>query len=178
MSPQPSHFRQERSTATRVICRGLIALLGLSVGCQAQPAGATSARVPPPKATGEIEHCAANLHDLSGYLLQYYVMNHKLPDTLGDLKPLAESELPLTCPISQQPYIYIAQGLRSNSDPRWLLIYEPVPHDGIRNAILGAEPVGNQPLGLWVIQLDNKSFSAFRQPASPVAAPDSAHSTN
>ena len=138
-------------------------------GCNSQPAAAPAPA--PALASASIEQCAANLHDLSGYLLHYYVLHRKLPATLDELRPLAaiDRPLPLVCPTSGKPYVYFAQALRSDTDPRWLLLVETEPHDGIRNAIVGADPEGNRPLGLWVIHLDEKAFASFRRPAPSAA---------
>ena len=46
--------------------------------------------------------CAARLHDLSGLLLLYFVTNHRLPEKLEDLAPLADPDMEFgtTCPAS------------------------------------------------------------------------------
>ncbi len=152
----------------RILASSLALLVMMALaGCQAQPASAPPAV---PAATGAIEACAANLHDLCGYMLQFYVLNGRLPETLNELAPMADfdRELPRVCPVSGQEYVYVPEGLRSPTERRWLLLYEPVAHDGVRNAILGAEPQGNQPMGLWVVQLNETSFRSFRRIIVPL----------
>lgn len=153
------HYQQLSRPLARAV---LAAAIGCGfAGCTSEPAAAPAPS--PALADASIEQCAANMHDLSGYLLQYYVMHRKLPKTLDELRPLADIDrpLPLTCPTTAKPYRYVADGLRSESDPRLLLLYETEPHDGLRNAIVGAEPEGNRPLGMWVIQLDERAFASF-----------------
>src|ERR1051325_5450444 len=51
--------------------------------------------------------CPERLHDIAGALLNFLVQYNRLPPSLEDLKPMkGESALVLTCPLTNQKYIY------------------------------------------------------------------------
>ena len=113
--------------------------------------------------------CAARLHDLSGLRLLYFVTNHRLPEKLEDLAPLADPDMEFgtTCPASGQPYVYVPAGLPRSGSSRVLLVYDAVPaHGGIRNVIVASPPQGDQPLATWVMPFTEERFRRHVQPGN------------
>lgn len=140
----------------------LIAMLVLVAGCQTVAAPQAPVRV---KQMPD-DPCATQLHDLCGYLLQYYLVEKRLPTNLDDLKPLVDADQPLTlaCPVSGQAYTYSARGLIAPGDRRELIVFDASPsHDGKRQAILAAPPDPDtaRPLSLWVVQIPEQAFKLY-----------------
>lgn len=109
--------------------------------------------------------CAMRLHDISGLLLHYFVVNSRLPDRLEDLAPLADAGMKFepTCPVSDRPFVYAPGGLPGTGTDRLLLVYEAVSaHDGKRWAILASPAQGSQPLATWVVLLNEQRFRAHQ----------------
>lgn len=163
---QPSLTK--RRTSLLAVC--LAILSGLLAGCQSQPADRTSAAansLAPSKKPVPVDVCSDNMHDLAGYLLQYYVLHREFPERLEDLQPLvdADRKLPLACPVSQRPYLYFPAGLRATGETRRLVVVDPAAsHDGKRWAVISLEPGAKQPLGLWVVLLEEKDFLKYQLP--------------
>lgn len=136
-------------------------------GCEAEQAGAPPRAGGPTQLTG-IDDCSLRLHDVAGYLLQYYTAHHELPQSLQELQPMAgDRELPLTCPVSGKPYQYHPDGLVAAAGQKQLLLVDPEPsHNGHRWAIVTMPPSGKTPLGLWVIQLKEVAVQQFHAPRS------------
>jgi len=108
--------------------------------------------------------CDIRLHELAGPLLEYYVLNHRLPQRLEELAPFAEAgtDFQLTCPVSGQPYVYAPNGLTHQGSARVLLVYDRVPaHKGVRWGLLVSPAEGDQPLSTWVQPLDEKRFRQY-----------------
>lgn len=96
---------------------------------------------------GPLDVCANRLHDISGLLLQYYLINKRMPASLSDLAKLADADQPavLTCPASGKPYIYDPVGFQVPDKAGVVSIYDPEPsHDGVRWAIT-LEQTGSVP---------------------------------
>jgi hypothetical protein len=128
-------------------------------------APAKKGAVPPvdaPTLSGDT--CDIRLHELAGPLLEYYVLNHRLPQRLEELAPFAEAgtDFQLTCPVSGQPYVYAPAGLTHQGSARVLLVYDRVPaHKGVRWGLLVSPAEGDQPLSTWVQPLDEKRFRQY-----------------
>ena len=108
--------------------------------------------------------CDIRLHELAGALLQYYVLNHHLPERLDELAPFAEpdTEFHTTCPVSGQPYVYAPAGRTRQGSARVLLVYDATPaHKGIRWGLLVSPAEGDQPMSTWVQPLDEKRFRQY-----------------
>lgn len=148
----------------RTVCHGLglcltvVAACAL-VGCQAEN---TSPVQPTPRpAAAQEELCAAHMHELSGLLLQHYLVHQRLPDTAEALTDLAGSDA-LKCPVTGTDYLYFPEGLRAPDQPRWLVLVDADrPSAGHRSAIVISEPQGTQPLGMWVVNLSDKQLSQY-----------------
>jgi hypothetical protein len=124
---------------------------------QQRPASRTNAA----SALPAEDECAARLHDLSGLLLQYFLLNKHLPERLEDLAPLADpgTDFQITCPASGKPYVYVPAGLPGSGSGRVLLVYDAVPaHSGIRWVIAASPPQGDQPLSTWVMPFSEQRF--------------------
>ncbi len=137
---------------------------GLVAGCRTEPAAAGRT---PATATNAIDSCASNMHELSGCLLQYYVVNHTLPERLTDLQPMVDfdKKLPLACPLNGKAYLYFRDGLIAASEPKRLLVVEPEPiHNGGQWGIVTLPAQGNTPLGLWVVHLSPTAVQQFHTP--------------
>jgi hypothetical protein len=111
-----------------------------------------------------IDDCAAQMHDLAGYLLQYYVVHGRIPETLETLAPFVDfdQELPVRCPGDRAPYLYFPEGRKSPTEARWLILADANPvHGGNRSAIVVTEPEDQRPLGFWVVVLTGEQFLEF-----------------
>ena len=134
--------------------------LVLAAGCQTEP---SKPRAKSGSAT-KADSCAENMHDLCGYLLQYYVVHHALPERLAELQSLVDldRQLPLACPKSGKAYLYFRDGLIAEGEQNRLLVVDPeLSADGNRWAIVTLPPEGKTPLGLWVVQLNQIAFQQF-----------------
>ena len=118
----------------------------------------------PPSSADE---CASRLHDVSGLLLQYYLLNRQLPATLEDLVPLADAgvEVNLNCTASGQPYVYTPGGRRAPGSERVLVLYDPIPaHNGFRWAVTMTPPVPGQAWATWVVPLTDAVIASYTLP--------------
>ncbi len=153
--------------------------LGLLASCQSpqgqnprraagDSAGVISELSPPGSADQAVgsDPCAARLHDIAGAMLFYFALNKHLPASLSDLQALSDFDNPLVfaCPHSQQPYVYVPEGLRSVNRPKLIILHDPVPRDGKRMCIL-IQPTGpGAAQSLEVVNLPEPLFLAY-QPA-------------
>ena len=129
--PTPGRSGSERAFWARAIVTSVIclALAGTFCGCKSSGGPSTGGNVNPAQGTAAREQpwrlkspgdpsaatdpCAMRMTDICGMFLAYYVVNHRLPDTLDELKPFAdEPGFDFTCPVSHQPYVYVPGGLR------------------------------------------------------------------
>jgi hypothetical protein len=115
-----------------------------------------------PQALSPFDPCPERLQDLAGALLNFMSQYNRLPPTLEDLSPIKPSTpLALTCPLSNQKYIYNPNGIKF-SQGRWAVVYDPAPsHSNYRWAIVFAEPkqAGHAPVPT-VIAISEAEFKA------------------
>jgi len=114
--------------------------------------------------------CATRLHDISGTMLMYYLLNKKLPERLDLLRPLADAgtELNFTCPASGKPYIYAPGDTAVPVSERRLVLYDATPaHHGLRWGIVAAPAQGDQPMSLWVEPISDAALREFLQGSPP-----------
>jgi hypothetical protein len=127
-------------------------------GATTGPAGAADRQSAPLSNT---DPCATRLHDLCGPLLLYYAVNHKLPQSLDDLRSTGmDVPADLTCPVSHRPYVYNPAGLLAPNGQGKMIIYDATPaHSHLRWAIAILEPQrSNAPLIAKVIAAPNSAF--------------------
>ena len=88
-----------------------------------------------------LDPCPERLHDIAGALLNFLVQYNRLPPTLEDLPPVrGGAPLVLSCPLSNQKYIYNPDGIKIGFN-RWAVVYDPAPsHSNYRWAIVFSEP--------------------------------------
>lgn len=130
------------------------------------PAGTASTAVIP-----NTDPSAMKLHDIEGALLMYYALNKRLPDRFEQLQPLADVDTPLdlTCPGSDKPYVYTADGIKLQDREARIVVYEPAPlHSGYRLTIVINEPTPLKPLVAEVVAMP-ESFFMLRPPAAQSA---------
>lgn len=115
--------------------------------------------------------CATRLVDIEGALLEYYVTMHHWPASLDELKPLSTTPLELTCPASNQHYIYNPNGLEGPGDPRKLIVYDAQPvHNNSRWGIVLGHDVNSPTPALDVKLFPETVFRQYHQSA-PKPAP-------
>jgi hypothetical protein len=125
-----------------VITTTVVALFAFAVaGCAPgkQPNATTDAAAP----LSNRDPCATRLHDLSGQLLMFYLVNERLPSALDELATLSPdgAKPDLTCPVSHKPYLYDTVGLIHPITLDRMIVYDPEPsHAGFRWAIAAVEP--------------------------------------
>ncbi len=92
------------------------------------------------QALSPLDPCPERLHDIAGALLNFLVQYNRLPPTLEDLKPVqGGAALVLTCPLSNQKYLYNPDGIKFPPN-RWAIVYDPAPsHSNYRWAIVFSE---------------------------------------
>ena len=110
--------------------------------------------------------CASRLQNIEGAMLEYYVTAHHWPASLDELKAISSEPLELTCPVSNQRYIYNLQGLEGPGDPRKLIVYDALPvHNNARwGIVLGREVIGGNP-ALDVLLIPEAAFRQYHQSA-------------
>ncbi len=146
------------------ICAMLACMLG---GCVTEP-------VAPPRklavpAASAADACSDNMHNLSGYLLQYYFLHREFPEHLADLQPLVDVDhrFSLVCPGSGNTYLYFPSGLVAPEEKRRLVVVDAdAVHAGGRWAIVATPAEGTQPVALWVIRIDEPKLKQY-QASSP-----------
>jgi hypothetical protein len=141
----------------------LLLVMALMPGCQAEKP-LVAKPVPPAPAT---DACAGNLHELSGLLLEYYLVHRDLPESLDAAIALADALQPVSaiCPASGQPYVYSAAGLVAAGESRRVVVMDPQPsHDGGRWALVTVPRDARTPLGLWVVKLSETVAQQYHQP--------------
>lgn len=125
-------------------------------------------RKPDPSVAATAEACWNNMHELSGYLLQYYFLHREFPEHLADLQPVVDvgRMLSLACPVSGKPYLYFPSGLVALDEKRRLVVVDAeAVHAGGRCAIVATPSEGSQPVALWVIRIDEAKLKRY-QPAA------------
>lgn len=143
-------------------------LLPQQLPTRTQPqASATPGKVP----AFDVDDCAARMQTLEGQLMMYYFKYQKLPMALDELRSVADpgEEVPVSCPVSHQPYIYNPAGLVFGTDVRRLVAYDASPaHSGTRWGILFGQAKGREPVNMQVIQIPEASMVGYHPaPASP-----------
>jgi hypothetical protein len=107
---------------------------------------------------------AARLQEISGALLEYYAIHDHLPSVLADLQSLSDLEQPLNfvSPTSGKPYVYVPAGLKSPSDSRQIIVYDPTPDaTGLRNVILLRRPHARESAATWVDRMPEGVFNQY-----------------
>ncbi len=100
-------------------------------------------------------------------MLMYYALNKQLPLSLEALKPFANTgtELKLTCPESNLPYVYSRDGLVAAGTDRRIIVWDPTPaHHGMRWCIVMPYQKPGDPLVPEVVPIQEKAFQAFVTP--------------
>ena len=111
--------------------------------------------------------CSMRLHDLSGALLLYHSQTGRLPQSLEELRrlPGAVSEMEsFNCPVTNEPYLYSAEGISVLGRVSKLLVVDPVAaHDGTRWAVEVHDSKPGSPLVTETVQIPEKFFRSNRQ---------------
>ena len=118
---------------------------------------------------GRVDHRSVRLrlHDISGQMLWFWAVNHRLPEMLDELRTTADpgTNVDYTCPVTHKQYGYAPGGWQALNQPRRLVVYDSVPNpDGSRWAILIGEPKAAQPLATWVVKLPEMMFRSYLPP--------------
>jgi hypothetical protein len=110
--------------------------------------------------------CALRLHDIAGAILMYYALNREMPTHLEDLRAMqdVDQQLNFTCPVSNQPYVYVPQGMTSPGRTKMILVHDPTPsHNGTRWCILAASGKPGEPISLEVLPITEPVFLSYKQ---------------
>lgn len=110
----------------------------------------------PPNAVEATDPVASRLHDLSGLLLEYYLINKRMPAGLDELKVLADPTQPtdFVDPRTGQPFVYLPQAARMTSGDTRLVVYAPSPDSqGVYQGVLMRLARGSQVTATWVVSL-------------------------
>jgi hypothetical protein len=117
--------------------------------------------------------CDANLHELSGLLLEHWLNHRRLPGSLEELRPLADpvQANAFTCPFAKKPYAYLPQASRMVGAVPRLVVYAPAAGpDGRHRAILMRVPQGSQLPATWVVKLTQIELQGQLGSMPPAAA--------
>lgn len=147
--------------------------------CQTTPPGPTPEEIKAQENRDQllalIDPCALRLGDIADALLMYYSRNKTMPATLEELQASAPTriKLNLSCPVSHQWYTYQPTVLYGPGPERRLIAFDPIPsHDGRRWAIVAMPSRPTQPVKMWVVALDNKTFAVMQSaPVVPTNSP-------
>jgi hypothetical protein len=88
--------------------------------------------------------CDARLQDIGGLFLMYSLMNHRLPESLDELRTLpgASDVGDFTCPVSKVPYIYDRNGIPVPSGAGRIILYDAAPSHGGQRLCLSLSETG------------------------------------
>src|SRR3989442_11813844 len=113
----------------RFILLAFAALILVS-GCKSDTTSPTAAQPKqssgPQPALSALDPCPERLHDIAGALLNFLIQYNRLPPTLEDLTPIKGTSLVLTCPTSNQRYIYNPTGIKFQAN-QWAVVYDAAP---------------------------------------------------
>jgi hypothetical protein len=152
-------------------CLLAVAIFALLVGCE------TTTKTPerrglPARSDGGLpgplsldDPCAERLHNLIGPILQYVVINKRLPDSLEEVKPFGDIIDPvnLNCPVSNEPYVYVPKGLTHEKQKNLVIVHDATPaHNGRRWCITMAPRQPGQPMSLEVIDIPEVFFRTYK----------------
>lgn len=107
---------------------------------------------------------SAGMQQISGALLEYYALHGSLPASLQELASLPDLDQPLdlVSPASGQPYAYVPGGLRSATDTREVIVYDPAADAaGLRDVILFRPPVGREAATTLVARMPDAEFGQY-----------------
>ena len=145
----------------------LSSILFLAAGCKSNTTTSTPQPQSPAKqmaALSPLDPCPERLQDLAGALLNFMAQYNRLPPSLEDLPAIKPgTPLALTCPLSNQKYIYNPNGIKIGSG--WAVVYDALPsHSNYRWAIVFAEAkqAGHAPVPT-VIAISEADFRAASQ---------------
>jgi hypothetical protein len=131
-----------------------------------EPSASTAKASRPPAAGATVlrGECTERLHDISGLLMSYYLLNHRMPQRLDELAALPDAPegFQPRCPETGQPYGYAPAGLRAPGSDSLLLVYDAVPHGGIRNGIVTAPAKGDQLPATFVKPFTEERFRKYQ----------------
>src|SRR6266436_7079740 len=143
-----------------------VLFVSLVAGCKSTTTSTSSTQpqqvTKPMAALSPLDPCPERLQDLAGALLSFMAQYNRLPPTLEDLPPMKPGTPPaLTCPLSNQKYIYNPDGIKFSGN-RWAVVYDPAPsHSNYRWAIVfaAAKQQGHAPVPT-VIAISEAEFKA------------------
>jgi hypothetical protein len=149
-SSSSSNSRNRGGAAARLTLWAALAATALAGGCQPQWTWSwetnswqrVGAPAPAKPANPDLDDpCAERLHDIEGQLVFYYHLHGQLPARLDELKNLTSENVPLTCPVTGQPYLYAPDGLEILNSNRRVIVYDAQPcRAGVRHVIV-ADPI-------------------------------------
>ena len=149
------------------------------VGCQTPPTAKRTSANPPfidepgnpvvkskltPEQLSAVDPCAIRLQDITGAMLQFYVVNRHLPEKLEGVRTFSDfgAELQFTCPVSRQPYIYIPNGLQSAGRNKRIMLHDATAaHDGNRWCVLMAPIQSGKAPYLEVVLMPENLFRTY-----------------
>jgi len=152
----------------------IVALAAMAGGCKSETTTSRNSHTLSPgpgqgagNALSALDPCPERLHDLAGALLNFIIQYNRLPPTLEDLAPIRPgTPLALTCPLSNQKYIYNPNGIKFPPS-RWAVVYDPAPsHSNMRWAIVFSEPKqqGMSPVPTVVAIVESEFQAASQLP--------------
>lgn len=108
----------------------------------------------PPNVIDAIDPVGSRLQDLGGLLIQYHVLNKRMPKTLDEVRPLAAGEDLFTDPKTGEPFVYLPQATRMSPGDTRVVLYAPTPDpSGRYQGILMRLGRGSQITAIWVVSL-------------------------
>ncbi len=118
-----------------------------------------------PEEAVQSEPCAVQLQNICGLMLLYYSVHKQMPMQLEDLQPLAgaDSPLPLNCPVANQPYVYVPQGLFTAGKTRRIIVFDASPaHHNCRWCIFIDDSNPKGALLLDVVLVPEELFKTYQ----------------
>jgi hypothetical protein len=128
---------------------------------KAGPVGKAAAG--PPVITGDAatDPCAMRLHDVSGAILQYFALNHRLPQNLDELRGMADIDVELNfiCPVSGKAYVYTPEGIPIPGKDMRAILYDATPaHAGKRWAVVMGDARAGKTATMLVLAVPEQAF--------------------
>jgi hypothetical protein len=145
----------------RILSVLITCAIAVPAGCAGGGGTSRGAEADRENALSNTDPCAANLHDIAGAMLLYYLSYGDLPADVYELQSAPGQDEPLSfvCPVSRRPYVYRPDGFLLPEKNVRIVLFDASPaHAGVRWAISAEEPLEGEPLVMKVIVLPESIF--------------------
>ena len=99
------------------------------------------------------------MHELSGEMLLYVLQNQRAPASLDELVAASDNpNLSMTCPVSQQAYVYRNPPIELSEQGLYVLLHDPQPSHDHRRWGVTFRPATMDQVAATDVRLFNEQF--------------------